>query len=113
MATAEKKTAKHTPGPWTDPRIYHNPANGKPERIVIYASIPSGITHESVIVHEVRPVHRVDEHLANARLIAAAPGLLAACRLALEAIKDAHHGISTDDREATIEQAIANAEDRD
>lgn len=95
MATAEKKTSKHTPGPWT--------FDGQHRRVSKNMAV---ICH----VGDLCTDSQWEQDRANARLIAAAPDLLSACRIALEAIKDAHHGISTDDREATIEQAIAKAE---
>lgn len=66
---------QHTPGPWTEPRTYQN-IDGKISMIAIYGD------------HGKKTVYRmtggelsagvVEATLANARLIAAAPDLLAA-----------------------------------
>lgn len=86
MATKQRSRkapeAKHTPGPWYGPKIYHD-KEGKPERIAVDALIPSGITHEIVVVHEVRPPgrYRMMQHVANARLISVAPELLTELRI--------------------------------
>ena len=65
----------HTPGPWTAHRCEHGWHIG-PQ--------PDGVC----TIHDNADGSRMAEHTANARLIAAAPDLLAACnvaRVALEA----------------------------
>ena len=102
-ATRKEKQAKHTPGPWE--------ACGQDGCIRIRATDVDGTTVYPAAINgnadddEYGPTTR-----ANAELIAAAPDLLAACRVALQAIEDAHHGVSTADQEAMIEQVIAEAE---
>ena len=82
--------AKHTPGPWS---LYDDSNDGKTNRIEIVA-IGKTIAH---IYHSVK-----EEDLPNARMIAAAPELLAA----LERIAELSY-----DSEATrvAREAIAKA----
>ena len=65
------ETPKHTPGPWYASGSY-------------IEKTPSG--HRFTIAEVFR--HNVGQCKANARLIAAAPDLLAACELALTLLED-------------------------
>ena len=60
--------SKHTPGPW---EIYENPSANF--RLSVYAPSASGIPTIALL-------HAYPNSLANARLIAAAPGLLSAIK---------------------------------
>lgn len=73
---AERETAKHTPGPWTQWSDHANVFAGK-----VRDNLPHNINGENV-----RQVCSCDsedigddEQSANARLVAAAPDLMAAC----------------------------------
>ena len=83
--------SKHTPGPWS---FYDDSNNGKTNRVEIVA-IGKTVAR---IYHSVPA-----EDLPNARLIAAAPDLLEACK-ALLAITDSFnlHGPATGDARAAI-----------
>lgn len=67
-ATPKSAAPKHTPGPWFLSRTMEQVESAGPS----IARVIYGTRHESLA-----------EFAANARLIAAAPDLLAACRLAL------------------------------
>lgn len=54
-----------------------------------------------------------DESAANARLIAVAPELLAACKRYLNLYDSAHHGVDKGQTPYLIRKAIAKAEGRD
>lgn len=72
-------SAKHTPGPWND-GLYHEGRDGgrfrtfvtSPDNIVPIACVPTGVEG-----------YGREEGRANAHLIAAAPELLEACKLAI------------------------------
>jgi hypothetical protein len=64
------ETVMHTPGPWSNERIWDTPASR------IHARV-DGIP---VALAEVFTMRGVGEKEANARLIAAAPDLLALCK---------------------------------
>jgi hypothetical protein len=74
MGAETKQTPRHTPGPWELKPVH----GGVPGRRAIYACNALG---EKFICAE-----PYDE--ANARLIAAAPDLLEACKLALAAFEN-------------------------
>jgi len=85
-------TAKHTPGPWV---VILSPADDDEFEVVTSnVSMP--------ICQFWRKGYGVEAHAANARLIAAAPDLLDACRKALYAIKGREH-------DQFIRDAIAKA----
>ena len=85
-------TAKHAPGPWV---VILSPADHDEFEVVTSnVSMP--------ICKFWRNGHGVEAHAANARLIAAAPDLLDACRKALYAIKGREH-------DQFIRDAIAKA----
>jgi hypothetical protein len=69
----------HTPGPWTEPRIYRDPSY-RPYNIAIYGNKGTATVHQQKIDNNVT-AKGFDEAYANARLIAAAPELLAALML--------------------------------
>ena len=74
--------SKHTPGDWYVGRNEHT-------RCTIYDKFGQRIANSFEGVPE---AHRSDDEcLANARLIAAAPKLLAACRSALYLLKGREH----------------------
>jgi hypothetical protein len=80
-------TDTHTPGPWqADEGAGNRNADGShPWEVCACAGPPFGDDTEIIVLAE-----RVTE--ANARLIAAAPELLAACRAALEHFAEFHRG---------------------
>ena len=88
-------TTKHTPGPWT---IKHDDCH-------IYA--PCG-GHTGLIAgcggHSCRRRDLLDEQRANAKLIAASPELLAACKQALGAFEH-NWAINWDDLREAIKKA--------
>lgn len=85
-------TTKHTPGPW----IYGQAVNGK-EFVVGPSTHDSEGGHEiAYVAHVTRPdpICTPESHAtveANARLIAAAPELLAACQALLAEANDPDH----------------------
>ena len=94
--------SKHTPGPWRASEL-----GVLSDKLTSYGNwyVCSLIDPDN------------EEHKANARLIAAAPELLAACKKALEAIRwwEGEHPCcngSTGEQEAAIRAAIAKAEGR-
>lgn len=92
---------KHTPGPWSA-FIWNKNA---PHIITIGIPYSDGDAHLCKIDCSIK----TDENKANARLIAAAPDLLRACKMALETIKHAaleEFNIPQD----YLERAIAKAE---
>ena len=74
---------QHTPGPWRvkkdqgELQVWRHEPNESP------------ITRIAAVCRQPFPIDHGD-HVANARLIAAAPDLLAACRLMLDAVNDIH-----------------------
>ncbi len=91
--------AKHTPGPWVALWANDYLTGNQPVEI----AAPTG--------HPIAEVVRVDpaaggDHTANARLIAAAPELLAACMAFVACPADERHAI---DLELIVEAAIAKA----
>lgn len=95
---------KHTPGPWEiydeefdDRRGYQEP------KIIANGS-------DSALVHEICTIRiGLKETPANARLIAAAPDLLAACQLALDTMSDYRNNTPADVQQF-IRAAISKAE---
>lgn len=86
--------SKHTPGPW---RIGHQTDYGVFNPSVIQTGEDVGIaTVYGIPLHvkldEVENDPKCAEGLANARLIAAAPDLLAACKEALQSSEDSEGG---------------------
>lgn len=92
--------AKHTPGPWTV-SVWHDGRDGTTPCIMA-----SGATVAKIHVAPITPPPEAD---ANARLIAAAPELLAACKLALETVGDM---TEAEQRRQIVRKAIAKAEGR-
>jgi len=90
-------TAQHTPGPWSQGE--DNPLN-------IYGNYASVAN-----VHGTHPTgaSTEEEAIANARLIAAAPLMLAALRTALEAIGDTYAARDSDDDGESVRDIIADA----
>lgn len=96
---------KHTPGPWQIEGRYHGPLGS------IYLS-----TMHPMPIFELQPiVGDRDEHLANARLIAAAPELLDALKEIIEVLRKEAAGTvlnnqSLDSIGIKANNAIAKAE---
>lgn len=94
-------TAKHTPGPWTwddgSPWIYRE-ING--------ATVARVAEDNGHMVAEYRKPMPMS---ANARLIAAAPDLLEACRAALEWLGECHKGTHQAEIADELRAAIAKA----
>ena len=90
-------TTQHTPGPWSQGE--DNPLN-------IYGN------HASVAnVHGTHPTgaSTEEEAIANARLIAAAPLMLNALRVAMDAIGDTYDARDNDSQGEMIRDYIADA----
>ena len=81
MAEGKNVNAKHTPGPW-----HLHPYDRGAWEVTTHADY----LHPGSLVIAARSdlSHRAAESTANARLIAAAPELLAACRTAMLACQD-------------------------
>lgn len=84
------ETTKHTPGPW--------------EATEIGVIAPTITSHSNFYVAALIDPDNAEDK-ANARLIAAEPDLLAACKAALPALREIEA-----DAEATVLAAIARAE---
>ncbi len=94
----------HTPGPW-DILIKGDPKGINATRIV--GNRRYLLTDEEYVICRVEAGHKESE--ANARLIASAPDLLAACKMALETIKHAcleEFNIPQDYLERAINKAL-------
>jgi len=89
-----ERIAQHTPGPWSNERIWDTPASRIHARV---DGIPMALA-------EVFTMRNAGEKEANARLIAAAPDLLAACKAALGAFERAD-AINWDDLQRAIDKA--------
>jgi hypothetical protein len=89
-------SAEHTPGPWV---VYDDSNNGKTNRIEI-AALGKTVAR---IYHSVP-----EEDLPNARLIAAAPDLLEAAKLALQSAESWIHDQL--DGTSSLESALAELE---
>lgn len=110
--TAEK-IAMHTPGPWvletvptsigTCHKIGPFPTNSG-AHIENYACVYA----DNIRMNDYGFSKTGDELLANAKLIAAAPDLLAACKAALGAFEH-NHAINWDDLQAAIDKAEGRA----
>lgn len=107
-------TDRHTPGPWkikplTKPYDTENEGAGRfIEKFRITMDVPGCPGVESILA-ETCGSHTEEEHEANARLIAAAPDLLEACKAARTIDTVAR----TSDREAImtlLDSAISKAE---
>lgn len=104
---------KHTPGPWKIWELQDR------DYSVEIASVEAGCTVGAAYHINDDPVTPCDETMANARLIAAAPELLEACKKVLEHIKiiDKNRDFFNFDNDSgpilcrdKIEAAIAKAE---
>ena len=94
-------TSNHTPGPWTQ-LAYGGAVDGDPERIEIRSTVCNIVVAEIECHHET-----VTDSSADARLIAAAPELLAALHLAQAILnKHAPHTVGDDHQ---IAAALAKA----
>lgn len=97
---------KHTPGPWH--------ANTPTEEQYADGTSIRESKHGDIVAIVDKP--REGSCIANARLIAAAPDLLAACKVGLEALKDWsdnegwYDKFDTDERVILLRAAIAKAE---
>src|SRR5437868_3901379 len=107
---------KYTPGPWKS-RI----ASPSDATLIVAGPAPDGDGYEricTVRAREDRDYSKDDDRaLANARLIAAAPDLLEACRLTLQILEnltteDYSRGGDKPARKA-LEAAVAKAESRE
>jgi hypothetical protein len=96
-ATAEDKAAKHTPGPWE--------AEARQHGLAIYANYDTAPSEYLALINGYEGSKEDRErNRANARLISAAPELLAA----LERVLECHRlKISLDTNAAALEQARA------
>lgn len=109
--------SKHTPGPWAiealryeGARIVAGPTYDKSSRPVGWVAADD--TMEEASTGRIREVMS-DEANANARLIAAAPELLEALKLALTALKRVRNYAQIDDSGLEeMAEAIAKAEGR-
>ena len=107
MITTKQEVAKHTPGPWSYSGISGD------------FSVMARHGHKRIIVAEcvadsaLKP-DECDQVDANKRLIAAAPELLDACRMALVQIKQDNEERKAEHRltQHQIEAAIQKAEGR-
>ncbi len=105
--------SKHTPGPW---KLIKNPLPGEPNARCPYWHMDAGAGYPREVDGELRGF-RVAAYMSNAdaRLIAAAPDLLEACKRALPYLAN-HIGLTLDegpgDRYAydLMEAAIQKAE---
>jgi len=95
-------THTHTPGPW---ELEHCRNDDGSKFITINGQGPHGAWIADIQAGNVNgnPANVTEIHLANARLISAAPELLAALRL----IADADYGSDTPKLRATARTAIA------
>jgi hypothetical protein len=91
--------AKHTPGPWTYGRMDE----------LNHGSEYSWVSGPVGCIAHVYPDREPTNDLANARLIAAAPELLAACKLALEHLVITDYTIAA---QYVLTEAIKKAEGR-
>jgi len=93
--------SKHTPGPWSIAR------SGFPVDAF-------GILSGDMAIGQTVYIEDYDEHLANARLIAAAPEMLEACKQALRRIEqldiDADPAVGPDPTQDLLKAVIAKAE---
>ena len=106
MTTAATERRTHTPGPWSAV------AFGKDGSWDVHRKTP---TLDGGYFARVEPLHHAtrearDEAEANARLIAAAPDLLAACNFAYQALTDRHGAVEDDEAIEALTTAIAKAQ---
>ncbi len=96
----------HTPGPWVVSDLYADD-EGQPE-LAISAKVDGKDCHPAVVCLQFPKMQGMQ--MANARLIAAAPDLLAACRRAVCGLAYASidHSVYQDDYEF-VSAAIAKA----
>lgn len=95
--------SKHTPGPWFFRRAAHPVVSG----IVGFDVLKQG---QGVVAEmHVRPYAPVIVNEANARLIAAAPDLLAACEAIIEEQSIGMYGAISNEGIAQLRAAIARA----
>lgn len=105
----ERKTTEHTPGPWECERDWVQPRKQEGAVFNIRASA-RGEYQTREFIATVGTMGRTHDDLeANARLIAAAPDLLAAARVMLEATEQ---GTGFGPGQKLIRDAIAKAEGR-
>jgi hypothetical protein len=91
--------SKHTPGPWQIKSDY------EPLTIIGNVDGPDDGQYHYTPICEVEPTLFPDENAANARLIAAAPDLLAA----LECVMSLYGDGFADDVKATVRAALRDA----
>ena len=108
-------TQKHTPGPWTAAGPGIRETAGKDPRIMVLH--PDGVrliatTHEGCTRPDGATICK-DEQRANARLIAAAPELLAALKHARDYLLGDNCGPLTKAMESAIAKAEGGANDCD
>jgi hypothetical protein len=87
---------KHTPGPWS--------TGCDEDGHMVYAA------DDSAVADALRDDGDAEAEVSNARLIAAAPDLLAACQVALAAYRLAGKDVPENSTAATLRSAIAKAE---
>lgn len=98
-----KNKSTHTPGPWK--------VVGRDIRADDYIKVGKGGYFS--IAYMANPISRDDIMDANARLIAAAPELLEACKIALSTINDEYPKGEMMGPKQALKYAIAKAEGRE
>lgn len=101
---------KHTPGPWRASKVRHGPQIGSHahRHHEVFSDCGTGVAVLVWPSEDDGPGVR-DERAATARLIAAAPELLAACEDALVRIEDPTGPIGTTEATDALRAAIAKA----
>ena len=106
---------KHTPGPWKYHKCDSTGEQNSPQRMYVIAVGD----HKGVVVDEVLSCC-ADNQEANARLIAAAPDLLEACKFGLnllcqccKSLNPHHHNCTSCKDIDIIKQAISRAEGKE
>jgi len=104
----------HTPGPWRPGRADKSYDSGIPDNAFAVFAKPEhrqdcGLQGNAAVICVIaKPERMTEEDIANAKLIAAAPDLLLACKVALYSLRCS--GINGRSPETdTIEAAIAKA----
>ena len=91
--------AKHTPGDWMAD------VTGRSKRWRVYARVNDGPSYIVAVVHNGAPGDTLDTERANARLIAAAPNLLAALQVVVAATPEGRLDLALEAARAAIARA--------